>query len=792
MIRNYLRTALRFLKKNKVFAGINILGLSIALATSFVILLFVINELSYENQHKKRKQIYRVLNHLDDFNMIIAGTSYVMADVLEEELPQVEIAIRARHLRAFKLRLGDEFVTQRRAVATDSEVFDMFNIPLVGSAISEKLLEDQNAIVISRSMAEKFFPGEDPVGKDMLAFFNDEELTFTVYAVFENIPGNTTFRAECFVNKRWTLQKINISHNTEDTDVNWDRDFWNTYVLLSENADAALLEEQFRAIESKYLNPQKYTKKKHFSLQNLSDIYLGSDNVGNSFIKGSRKNVRMFSGIALLIVLIAAINYILLSTAVSTSRAKEIGIRKTAGASDKIIRGQLLSESVILALMVLPFAILLMWLGIPQAERLFSTTLTIYHSNLIIYILVYLVLTIIIGIASGLYTSFYLSRLKVMEILNNTLHSGEKRKIFRSALIIIQLIIFCSFVSGTLIIRSQYKFAINIDPGYTSKNIVMVDMGRGFKGYTPYINSIGANANVKLAGGTMSGLPMVNSMSSMYPHFTNDDQMVKVEGMAVDYNFLETMGIQIEGRSFSKEYGTDLEEATIFNETAIRALGIDDPIGRKFGIKTIIGVAKDFNLHTIHTEIPPIRINLNDRYIQEVAVSYEPGTLDQVLPMLREEWEKIAPDRPFNYYTIEDLTANLYGSEKRLGTIVSVSAIFTLLIAAMGIFGLTLFVARSRTNEIGIRKVFGSGEWPIVRSFLRSNFILVVLAEVISVPVTIFFMKRWLESFSYRTSIHWWIFVLTFALASIVVLLTVFIQSYRSSRINPIDALRYE
>jgi putative ABC transport system permease protein len=296
-----------------------------------------------------------------------------------------------------------------------------------------------------------------------------------------------------------------------------------------------------------------------------------------------------------------------------------------------------------------------------------------------------------------------------------------------------------------------------------------------------------------MAAGTMEGLPMRSSMSSMISNFKDKENKVKVEGLAIDYNFLKTMGISItEGRDFSEEFGSDMSKSVILNESAIKQLDITNPIGKMMGNTEIIGVIKDFNLHSIHTEIPPMMITMTDRYIEQVAIRYKPGSLQGLLPFLEKEWKKAAPDRPFSYSTIEEVIENLYSSEKNLSTIVSIFALFTLLIAALGLLGLTLFVARSRTKEIGIKKVFGSSGKNIIYSFLKGNLGMVVVASLLSIPVTFYFMTRWLNNFSYRTTINCWVFAIAFAVALIVVLATVLIHSYRASRINPVEALRYE
>jgi putative ABC transport system permease protein len=790
MLKNYLNSALRFIKHNKVFAGINLLGLSIALAASFIMLLFVINELSYDRYHKNSKRVYRVLNYYVDFKNTMSGTPYVLAGALKNEFPQVEKAVNVRYVRGFKLKFKEEFITMTDAIATDSDIFDIFTIPLISGSPGHNLLEDHNSIVLSRSLAEKVFPGHNPVGKEIMGVVNNEEKVFMVTGVFEDLPENSTLRTQCLLNSSLTLDPINKTFGIKNADVNWTMNFWITWVLLSKDSNFKTLENQFRAFESKNIGEKPPFQ---YSLQNLSDVYLNSGKISNAGITGNKSSIKLFSAIAFLIVLVAAINYIILSTAVSTGRRLEIGIRKTFGAINRSIKNQLLIESVLLALIVLPFALILMRITLPYAGKLFQTRLNIISSNIAVYIFVYLALTIIIGIVSGLYTSSYLSGLKVLDILKSSVHSGKRKEYFRSALIIVQLVIFCTFIPVTLIIRSQYNYALNKDPGYFNKDIVVIDLGRDFKGYSAYINSIKSNPNVIMAGGVMDELPMQGSMSSMYPHFQDNTLKVKVEGLAVDYNFIKTMGIQIlDGREFSPDFGSDLNHSTMLNETAVRQLGITDPIGKQLQGSTIIGIVKDFNLHSIHSEIPPLSIHMTDKYIQQVAVHYKQGTLKGILPMLEAEWKKVAPDRPFLYTTIEDLIRNIYSSEKNLSTIVSIFALFTLLIAAFGLFGLTLFVSRSRIKEIGIKKAFGSSEQSIVFSFLKTNLILVLISALLSVPVTIYLMTKWLNNFAFRTQINWWVFVISTGIAAVVVLLTVYFHSHKASRINPVDALRHE
>ncbi len=790
MFRNYLKTASRFLKQNKVFTAINALGLSIALAVSFIILLYIVNELSYDHCHRNRKQIYRVLNHYVEFNNTQSGTPFVLASTVKDEFPQVQKAVNTKRLHVFKLKLKEDFINIPNAIATESDVFDIFTIKLLEGHSDQNLLGDPNSIVISRDIADKFFPGENPIGKEIAGMIKNEEHTLIVNGVYENIPVNSTFRAQCFVNSKWTIDDINKSFGIANADKDWSMNFWNTWILLSKGNNAKSLENQIKEFNTK-INGEKLVYQ--YSLQSLSDVYLKSDNINNSGIQGNIRNIRLFASIAFLIVIVAAINYILLSSAVSTGRAKEIGIRKTTGAANKFIRHQLLGESVLFTLIILPVALLLALIGLPFAGKLFQTNLHVINSNIPVYIPLYLILTILIGVASGIYTSNFLSRLKVIDILKKTTYTGKKRQYLRSSLIVIQLVIFCSFVSSTFIIRSQYQFALKKDPGYCNKDILLVDLGRDFKEYSAYINSFRANPDVIMAAGTMNALPTENSGLMMIPHFQDKNVKVQVEGLAIDYNFLKTMGIKItEGRDFSEDFGSDLTHSVIVNETAVKQLGITDPVGKMIGSQTIIGVVKDFNLHSIRTDIPPLLIDITDKFIMQVAIHYKQGKLDEILPFAKAEWKKITPDRPFSYSTIEELTKDIYSSEKNLSTIIFIFSLFALLIAALGLFGLTLFMAKTRTKEIGIKKVFGSSEQSIIYSFLRGNLLLVLVAASLSVPVTLLIMIKWLRNFAYRVNIDWWIFLIAFLSAAIVVFLTVSFQSYKASRVNPVISLRYE
>lgn len=795
MIQNYIITAFRFLRRNRLFAGINILGLSLALAASFIILLFVINELSYNTYFKNRKQIYRVVTYWENFKSTSAQSPYVLGQTLREEFTQIKDVASAIHLGRIEIKFNQEYIPVDDAVSANSEIFKIFDFKLIGQ--QENILEESNSIVLSKKQAQKFFPGVDPIGKDVIVRIKDKEAVLVVKGVFEDIPVNSTFKAECLMSSTWGIELLNERYEGQNAETDWSGYDWETWLLLNKKSDIASLDVQFRALEKKAYGEKDNC---NYLIQNLPDVYLHSQHIDWSGIRGNLKNIRIFLSIAILITIVAAFNYIILSIAVSTGRAQEIGIRKTNGASSQSIRKQLLNESVILALLVFPVAMILAWMGKPYAENLFQTELLIIKSNIVVYILVYVVLTVLIGLVSGLYTASFLSKLNVISILKNPLQAGKRKAKVRSALVVVQLIIFCIFVSSTLIIRSQYKFALEKDPGYNNEDILFINVGMNPARTETFINNIKAYPNVISVGGSLETLPIRGGMPTIFQHLQDKTKQVNGHMLPVTRGFIETMGITVlQGGKFSWKPANADEVAMFVNETAIKEIGITNPIGfdtsplgqHMIGGK-VVGVVKDFNVESIHNEIPPLFLVVFDGYVEQVEVRYQDGTLGSLLPLQKKEWAKLAENEPLDYKTIEEFNKEFYSKEKNLSTIISVFALFTLFIATLGLFGLTLFIMKSQTKEIGIKRVFGSSEKGIVYSFLKENFLMVVIATILSIPATIIVMNKWLNDFAYKTNITWWIFAVTFVLAAFVVIATVLFHSYRASRINPVEALRYE
>jgi len=378
MFKNYLKSVFSFWKHNKVFASINALSLSIALAVTFIIMLYVVNEYSYDRCHTNFKRIFKVLNYYVDYKKSYTETPYVLASALKAEYPQVEKSICVKSASNIRIKVEDEFFIVSDAIFTDSEVFDIFTLPIVQKGQQGDLLEDKNSIIISQELAGKIFPGQDPIGKRITISSLDEDLHFFVKAIFRDIPLNSTFKAQCLFSSKLIIENLNKAYNVTNSDKDWTNNSFVTWILLSKNSDAKELEEQFQAFELKNLGQNSHY---HYLLQNLSKVYLGSENIGNAGIKGNTKNIKLFITIALLIILVASANYIILSTSVSSERMKEIGLRKTFGANNREIKYQLYIESVLMAIGIMPISILIMWSALPAASKLFQTPIQIINST---------------------------------------------------------------------------------------------------------------------------------------------------------------------------------------------------------------------------------------------------------------------------------------------------------------------------------------------------------------------------------------------------------------------------
>ena len=569
--------------------------------------------------------------------------------------------------------------------------------------------------------------------------------------------------------------------------------FGQTYLLLPENYDPAKLEAKFPEFEATYIPEESKIK---FRLQSLKDVYLRSSHlVNNRTATGNIKNVYIFSLIGFLILVIASINYTILSTARASTRSKEIGIRKVTGAGRKTLVRQILGESIITSFISLPLALLLAHLLLPSVNQLFRKDLAFQLTENWHFIAGFILLTLLVGLMSGSYLAFYLSSFKPVDVLKSKINTGINKSVYQKILITIQLVIFIVLLLGTGIIFRQIRYVQNKDMGFNREGLMTIyhDDDEFRKRYFSFKNEVIKHPGVLNVSATMFGPPYNGGMQWEIPLKDNPDEIVRVEGLAVDFNYIETLEFTLlAGRAFSEEYGSD-SSAIILNETAVKKLGIDDPVGEVIQDRTVIGVIKDFHLHTFHSEIMPMVIDIMDmKYSHDVVIRIDPENVSNTIAFIEEKWKEFAPDSPFEYSFFNDALEALYDDEKRFGKIISLSTLIAVFIACIGMFGLSLFIGEQRIKEIGIRKVFGSSSTQVVMLILKQYMLMVLIANLVAWPVAWYVMNRWLQNFAYRTKFEIWLFFAVAALSMIIVLATITFQTVKAAQTNPSETLKFE
>ncbi|MBL7110811.1 MAG: FtsX-like permease family protein [Bacteroidales bacterium] len=585
--------------------------------------------------------------------------------------------------------------------------------------------------------------------------------------------------------KRW---------NNDNFLVDWTATYFGqTYLLLPENYDPAKLEAKFPEFEATYIPEESKIK---FRLQSLKDVYLRSSHlVNNRTATGNIKNVYIFSLIGFLILVIASINYTILSTARASTRSKEIGIRKVTGAGRKTLVRQILGESIITSFISLPLALLLAHLLLPSVNQLFRKDLAFQLTENWHFIAGFILLTLLVGLMSGSYLAFYLSSFKPVDVLKSKINTGINKSVYQKILITIQLVIFIVLLLGTGIIFRQIRYVQNKDMGFNREGLMTIyhDDDEFRKRYFSFKNEVIKHPGVLNVSATMFGPPYNGGMQWEIPLKDNPDEIVRVEGLAVDFNYIETLEFTLlAGRAFSEEYGSD-SSAIILNETAVKKLGIDDPVGEVIQDRTVIGVIKDFHLHTFHSEIMPMVIDIMDmKYSHDVVIRIDPENVSNTIAFIEEKWKEFAPDSPFEYSFFDDALEALYDDEKRFGKIISLSTLIAVFIACIGMFGLSLFIGEQRIKEIGIRKVFGSSSTQVVMLILKQYMLMVLIANLVAWPVAWYVMNRWLQNFAYRTKFEIWLFFAVAALSMIIVLATITFQTVKAAQTNPSETLKFE
>ena len=802
MLRNYYQVFLRNLKKSPIYSILNILGLAIGLALVFLIVSYVLQETSYDSYHEKADQIYRVLTIRKDVDWITPGTSYLLADVLRDEYPEVEAVGRTRGIRA-EIEFDDKLETEYFN-CVDADILKILTIEFLYGTRENALTEPYD-ILLSEKRAEKYFPNENPVGKIFSVKLYGEIINFTVKGVFRNIPENSTFSAQFLVNLDISENFFIFIYNRYGLDggsvknewiLNWCSDMYQTYILLKANTNPESFVEKMNEIPAKY-HPEG--SQSSYDLQPLKKIYLYSSNLTNNPTRsGSLSNIYLFSSIAFLILFIACTNFMILSTARSMERSKEIAVKKILGASGKNLINQIMYESILTAFIACIFAIGFAYLFRAQMVQYLDVSFKLNFTKDYLYPLALLAITIFVGIASGSYIAFYISRLNPLIILKSKIAVTSSRSYFRSIAICLQMIIFISLISASLIIYKQLHYVMNTNLGFDKEQLLNMDLTSGdfSEQYESFMTELRTWPDIVNATGGFDLPPDDGKTVGTIPLFDDPDQQVQVEYYSVDFNFFETYKIELQkGRFFSREFSDDSGTSVILNKSAVEKLHIEDPIGKTIEGYQIIGVVNDFHFHSLYYEIEPMIFSYCPlSHIGYVGIRLSSNNVPESIKFIEKTWNKfnIGKEAPFEYEFVDEGFDQLYRDALNFSKMILYCTIFAIFIACLGLFGLTMFITRQKTREIGIRKVLGASSFQILKQLSREIIFLSVISTAISIPLVIYLMNKWLMNFAYHTVISFWILLISGLMGLCISLLTMSFFSIKASLANPIDSIKYE
>ena len=796
MLGNYLKIAIRNMKRHRGYTFINIFGLAVGLTCFFLLMIYVRYELSYEKSHINSDRIFRVANHLPAWNykgsMDFCLTTAPLAPVLEDTYPEVVAATRLRK-DSGPLSYGDKKF-QEQFIYGDTKLFDVFTYPLI-KGDPETALAEPYSIVISRKMAEKFFGDADPMGK--VVRLNDET-DLRITGVAEDSPPNSHIQFGGII----SFATLEISRKREMQ--NWGSINYCTYVLLDDSRRPEELEAKIPAIVEQHHKYDSEETKPYYFLQPLTSIHLRSHLNFEISENSDIRIVYLMISIACLILGIACINYINLATARASQRNREIGIRKTVGAKRPQLIVQFLGESMAYSLIAVFLSLGLVCLLLPVFGTIaripvaFSSHFTL--SGLFFLASVYLV----VGISSGMYPAFLLASFRPADAMKNTTWQGRGRRPFnlRNVLVVFQFCISVALILAAWVIQKQLQFIKYTDVGYERDHIVEIRIWEDeWRERQENIKSE-LIRNPKILGTTAHSRGPLN-LGNVGPADVEMDngemgRVGQIYCCTIDYDFLDLFGIEIvNGRPFAPGFSTDRENAVIVNQTTVDTLGLDQPIGKKFSRGDIqdgriIGVVRDFHFSSFRMAIEPMFFRLRPERAYLLSIKIAPGDVGETLAFIRDTFRRFDPSFLFDYRFLDESFNALYQAELRLGTILVFFSFVAIVLTLLGLVGLIFFILEKKTKEIGIRKVLGASAFSIVRMMNRELMVLVCIANAIGLPIAFIMIRKWLEAFAYRVDLTFWPFVFSGSIVLLTVAITVSLQSMRSATANPADSLRYE
>ncbi len=794
MYKHLILNALRNLARSPWFPAITLFGLIIAFACAFTALIFIFNELSYDRFHDKRERIYRAVHFNESLTLDFAGVPYIMYSKATNDMPQIEKAAIKGFMRNFVVLDKDrQPVSSRlRAQYASREIFDILTFDFIHGDKSNMLI-NPDELILSRSAATLFFPETDnPVGRQVSAMINNSEELFIVAGVFEDWPELSTFRFDIICHVEWLGVNFPGTFRT-GLETNWDARFMNLLVLLNEDVDPDDIEIILNSFvpEDEDLTPVTY------KLLGMRDFYLGSDHIHNlGYRTGNRSAIFLLSGIAALILFIAVTNSILFLLARFSSRTREIGIRKVIGASKGDVIRMSVIESVLISAAAFLLAVMLIELFLPRINEFFRNNLHYHTLGNYRYVMAFAFLTVSIALITGIIGGSRFSATGPVELISGKF-SGSRQQRFGigKILLTLQIAILIGMFSASGVIILQLRYLINMDTGYDiDKLLKIVVRPENAPVYEPLKQGIRHVRGVESVTGAFSSPPAYSRMANELVSPDDPENKAVTHYIMVDYDFFETFGIGLlQGRAFSEDYPSDRGNAIILNHTALNQLRINDPIGKELNGSVIIGISDDFYLQSHHEPVLPMAVNLvSPHNIREMIVRYDPENLNDVLSGIEEVWQEVSASGELIIVYPDQAVKQFYREEDTMRKLIIRLTIIAGIIAISGLSVMAVFTARRRNKEIGVRKVNGATTADIFRLWSFEYLRLVIVALLVSTPVVYYFLDQWLQNYSNRVSLSWWIFLLAGLIAALTVWISTSIQTYRAASQNPVNLLRYE
>ena len=785
MFKNYILVALRNLKKQKTYSFINIAGLAIGMACTILILLWIQDELRYDRFHKNADRIYRVVKYSDygGNELHVALTPGPLSQALKEELPEV-IKASAFDFAGGMVKYKEKSFNYVECACVEPDFFDIFSFPLL-QGDPESVLSDKNSIILTRQLAERIFGSQDPLGK-ILTF--NKRYDYKVTGIMENIPRHSHLQFECIIPFK-KLAEFGRSVN------DWKPNSFYTYLLLKKGVSEKVFNEKI-----------KNFKRNHYSacrdflyIQPLPRIHLYSNFSYDISGHGDIRYVIIFSLIAGFVLLIACINFINLTTALSGIRKKEVAIRKVVGATRKTLMSQFLSESIFTSLIAMMIAILLVSWLLPYYNELSAKELTLFSHGSISLIYNLLLIILVTGIFAGSYPAFLLSAFQTVKVLKGIFPANLKRLRFRKLLVVIQFALSVFLMISTFVISSQLKYIQTKKLGFEKERLVYATIPFEYeKNYEALKSELLKWPDITHVT-RMRNFPTsdhVNSYSDLHWEGKNPEDKYLFCIHDVDYDLFETFEMSIsEGRGFSRLIPTDIN-AYVLNEKAVEIMGIQNPPGKLFsqGDRTghIIGVVKNFHFKSLKNKIEPLVFRLPINHARRIFMKISSNDILRTMNYIERTWKVFIPDYQAEFGFLDDAYDKLYRSENRMGILVGYFTLLAIFISCLGLFGLASFTIERRTKEIGIRKVLGATVLAIVKLLSKEFIIPVVLSNLIAWPLAYYGVKQWLQNFAYHVDLNWLYFVVSGVLSLLIATVVVSAQSLRAAFADPVDSLKYE